>query len=239
MLTAFLGAHPPFQTASDAELRELAAASSLEHHGAGAVIADFSRQVPDDIWMVHTGSVSLQGADDGQVFDTIEPGGIFGYVAMLTGGGIEFLARATEPTTVIRLPGELVRAQFAKPAGLRFLASSATPPTQARLVVASDSRPVGELVRGDVLIVEPGVSVRDAVVQMTERRVSYALIRLRDGGIGIFTDRDLRSRVVAAGLPVTVAISEVMSAPAQTVTADRTAETVLLDMLSAVCGICR
>lgn len=231
MLTAFLGAHPPFQTASDAELRELAAASSLEHHGAGAVIADFSRQVPDDIWMVHTGSVSLQGADDGQVFDTIEPGGIFGYVAMLTGGGIEFLARATEPTTVIRLPGELVRAQFAKPAGLRFLASSATPQTQARLVVASDSRPVGELVRGDVLIVEPGVSVRDAVVQMTERRVSYALIRLRDGGIGIFTDRDLRSRVVAAGLPVTVAISEVMSAPAQTVTADRTAETVLLDML--------
>lgn len=230
-LAAFLSAHPPFQTASDAELRELAAASSLEHYEAGALIEDFSRRVPDDVWMVQSGSVSLRAVDDGQVFDTIEPGGIFGYVAMLTGGGIEFLARATEPTAAIRLPGELVRAQFAKPAGLRFLASSATPQTHAPLVVASDSRPVGELVRGDVLIVDPGVSVREAVVQMTERRVSYALIRLPDGGVGIFTDRDLRSRVVAAGLPVTVDITEVMSAPAQTVTADRTAETVLLDML--------
>lgn len=179
---AFLAAYPPFQTASDIELRELASASSMEHYDSGTVIADFSRQVPDNIWMVRNGSVSLQQVDDGQVFDTIEPGGIFGYVAMLTGGGVDFLARTTESTTVIRLPGQLVRAQFAKPAGLRFLASSATPPTTASLVVASDSRPVGELVRGDVLMVEPGVSVRDAAVQMTERRVSYALIRLRDGG---------------------------------------------------------
>lgn len=230
-LVDFLRSRPPFQTASDAELRELAAASSLEHYATGAVIADLSRHVPDDIWMVHAGSVSLQEIDDGQVFDTIDPGGIFGYVAMLTGGGVEFLARAAEPAAVIRLPGELVRAQFAKPAGLRFLASSTTPSSQAPLVPASDSRPVGELVHGDVLIVEPSVSVREAVVQMTERRVSYAVIRLRDGAVGIFTDRDLRSRVVAAGLPVTVSIAEVMSAPAQTVTADRTAETVLLEML--------
>ena len=109
-LVNFLGSHPPFQTASDTELNDLVAASSLEHHGAGTVIADFSRHVPDDIWMVLAGSVNLQEVGDGQVFDTIEPGGIFGYVPMLTGGGIEFLARTTEPATVIRLPGALVRA---------------------------------------------------------------------------------------------------------------------------------
>lgn len=231
-LVNFLGSHPPFQTASDTELNDLVAASALEQYGAGTVIADFSRHVPDDIWMVLAGSVNLQEAGrsgGGQVFDTIEPGGIFGYVPMLTGGGIEFLARTTEATTVVRLPGELVRAQFAKPAGLRFLALSATPSSQ--LVTASDSRPVGDLVHGTVLIVEPGISVRDAVVQMSDQRVSYALVRLREGGVGIFTDRDLRSRVVAAGLPVDVSIAEVMSRPAQTVTADRTAETVLLEML--------
>ncbi len=230
----FLRAHPPFQTASDAELLELVAQSTLEPYSTGAVIADFSRHVPDDIWMVLTGSVNLQevgGAAGGQVFDTIEPGGIFGYVPMLTGGGVEFLARATEPTAVLRLRGELVRAQFAKPAGLRFLASSAAPTPQAPTALAADSRSVSEMVRGDVLIVDPGVSVRDAVVQMSAQRVSYALIRLREGGFGIFTDRDLRSRVVAAGLPVDIPITEVMSAPAQTVTADRTAETVLFDML--------
>lgn len=235
-LVDFLRAHPPFQTAGDAELLELVAQSTLEPHSTGVVIADFSRHVPDDIWMVLTGSVNLQeagGAGGGQVFDTIEPGGIFGYVPMLTGGGVEFLARATESTTTLRLRGELVRAQFAKPAGLRFLASSASPAPHAPAALAADSRSVSELVRGDVLIVDPGVSVRDAVVQMSDQRVSYALIRLRDGGIGIFTDRDLRTRVVAAGLPVDAPITEVMSAPAQTVTADRTAETVLLDMLES------
>ena len=42
---------------------------------------------------------------------------------------------------------------------------------------------------------------------MTEHHVSYALIRLPDGDLGIFTDRDLRTRVVAAGLPVDVPIA--------------------------------
>ena len=88
---------------------------------------------------------------------------------------------------------------------------------------------------GDVLVVEPDASVRDAVVAMTERQVSYALIRLPDGDLGIFTDRDLRTRVVAAGLSVDVPIAAVMSAPARSVTADLTAETVLMDMLE--CGL--
>ena len=39
--------------------------------------------------------------------------------------GIKFAARATEPSTLLRLPGALVRSVFTKPAGLSFLASSA------------------------------------------------------------------------------------------------------------------
>ena len=97
----------------------------------------------------------------------------------------------------------------------------------------ADSRPVGELVHGDVLLVTPDVSVRDAVIRMTEQHVSYALISLPDGEYGIFTDRDLRTRVVAAGLSVDVPITRVMSAPARRVTADLTAETVLMSMLES------
>jgi CBS domain-containing protein len=77
--------------------------------------------------------------------------------------------------------------------------------------------------------------VRQAVIEMTAHRVSYVLIRLHHGDLGIFTDRDLRTRVVAAGLSVDVPISAVMSAPARTVTADVTAETVLMEMLE--CGL--
>ncbi|TPG31273.1 putative nucleotidyltransferase substrate binding domain-containing protein [Mycolicibacterium hodleri] len=217
------------------ELDELAAGSSLVAFATDAVIADYSAHVPDDVWMVRTGRVALQ-ASDGSVIDAIEPGGIFGYTPLLTGGGMEFVARATESSTLIRLPGNQVRGQFAKPAGLAFLASSAwsiTPGNRPALVPVADSRPVGELVLGDPLLVSPDVSVREAVVRMTECHVSYALVSLPDGEYGIFTDRDLRTRVVAAGLSVDVPITRVMSAPARRVTADLTAETVLMHMLES------
>lgn len=234
-LSRFLGEHTPFQSASADELADLAAGSTVATFATGAVIADYSAQVPGDVWMVRTGRVTLQ-ASDGAAVDVVEPGGIFGYTPLLTGGGMEFVARATEPSTLIRLPGDQVRTQFATPAGLAFLASSAwsvDAGSRPALVPVADSRPVGELVHGDVLLVTPDVSVRDAVIRMTERHVSYALISLPDGEYGIFTDRDLRTRVVAAGLSVEVPITRVMSAPARRVTADLTAETVLMSMLES------
>ena len=237
-LTQFLGGHTPFQSMPPDELAELAAGSSEVEFPTDAVITDYAVHVPDDVWMVCTGHVVLQASADGSLIDTVEPGGIFGYTPLLTGGGMEFVARATEPSTLIRLPGEQVRAQFAKPAGLAFLASSAwstTPGNRPPLLPVADTRPVGELVHGDVLLVASDVSVRDAVVRMTEHHVSYALIPLPDGEFGIFTDRDLRTRVVAAGLSVDVPITRVMSAPARRVTADLTAETVLMEMLE--CGL--
>jgi CBS domain-containing protein len=220
------------------ELAELAAGSTVVDFPAGAVVADYATRVPDDVWMVHTGGVALHASGDGATIDTVGPGGVFGYMPLLAGGGMDFEARTTVPSTLIRLPGGLVRAQFAKPAGLAFLASSAWnlgTTSRPTIAPATDSRPVGELVHGDVLMVSPDTSVRDAVVNMTEHHVSYALIRLPDGGLGIFTDRDLRTRVVAARRPVDVQIGGVMSAPARTVTADLTAETVLMEMLE--CGL--
>jgi CBS domain-containing protein len=235
-LSEFLGGHTPFQSMSAEELAELAGASVPVSFAADAVVADYAVHVPDEVWVVCSGHVALQTSRDGAVIDTVEPGGIFGYTPLLTGGGMEFVARATEASTLIRLPGEQVRALFAKPAGLAFLASSAwsvTPGNRHALERVADSRPVGELVHGEALVVAPDVSVRDAVVRMTEHRVSYALISLPKGEFGIFTDRDLRTRVVAAGLSVQLPVTRVMSAPARRVTADLTAETVLMQMLES------
>jgi CBS domain-containing protein len=233
-LRSFLAEHIPFQSMPDDELGRLADGATVERFPGGIVVADYAGHVPDDVWMVFDGSVTLHASADDAVIDTVTAGGIFGYTPLLTGSGMQFKARTAAPSTLIRLPGEQVRDQFARPAGLAFLAASAwsaaaTPPKTA----AREGRAVGELVHGEVLTVDAGTPVRDAVVEMTRRHVSYALIRLPDGGLGIFTDRDLRTRVVAAGLPVDVPIDRVMSAPARTVTADLTAETVLMEMVDS------
>ena len=71
--------------------------------------------------------------------------------------------------------------------------------------------------------------VRDAAKRMTEQGASAALVPL-GGSFGIITDRDLRTRVVAAGQP-DAPVSAIMTQPAYTVTADRLGGDVLLDML--------
>lgn len=236
-LAAFLADHTPFQGSTQDELDALADGASLTRFPAGVVVADYTSRVPAEVWMVREGAVALRTTGDGALIDIVTPGGIFGYMPLLAGAGMDFEARTTAPSTLVRLPEALVRAQFAKPSGLAFLASSGWQHAAERstLMPAPDSTPVSELVRGEVLVVEPGDAVRDVVVKMTERHVSYALVRLPDGALGIFTDRDLRARVVAAGVPVDVAIDRVMSAPARTVTTDLTADSVLMEMLE--CGL--
>ncbi|CAN5745396.1 hypothetical protein BH10ACT9_BH10ACT9_33800 [soil metagenome] len=86
---------------------------------------------------------------------------------------------------------------------------------------------------GEPVFTTADASVRDAVRHMTDHRASYVLVRQPGGELGIFTDRDLRTRVVAADADLHTPVGQVVSAPARTVTADRTAASVLIDMLES------
>jgi CBS domain-containing protein len=110
-LAGFLGTHTPFQAMSRDELAELADGSTVVDFPALAMVADYATRVPDDVWMVRSGQVTLMAAD-GSVIDTVGPGGLFGYTPLLTDGGMEFTARTTVPSALVRLPDGLVRAQF-------------------------------------------------------------------------------------------------------------------------------
>lgn len=240
-LADFLGAHPPFQGAPPAVLAEMAAAAVEREYGSGAWVVDRPQMDAsadaDTVWVVRTGRVVITHPDDTSrtdvPIDTIGPGGVFGFSALLSGGTVEFCARATEPSVVLQLPGALVRPLFATPAGLAFLADAVNSSSAYRGGPAEGSagRTVGELVSAPAVFTPVGTTVRDAVRHMTEQGSSYVLVPLRGSRHGIFTDRDLRIRVVAAGIGVDTPIERVMTSPAETVTADRLAGTVLMDML--------
>ncbi|MDV7988107.1 putative nucleotidyltransferase substrate binding domain-containing protein [Rhodococcus sp. IEGM 1374] len=240
-LADFLGAHPPFQGAPPAVLAELAASAVEREYGGGAWVVDPPRTdvsaAADTVWVVRTGRVVITHPDATSPtevpIDTIGPGGVFGFSALLSGGTVEFRARATEPSIVIRLPGELIRPLFATPTGLAFLADAVTSANAHRggPIEGSAGRTVGELLSAPPVFTPVGTTVRDAVRHMTEQGSSYVLVPLRGSRHGIFTDRDLRIRVVAAGIGVDTPIEQVMTSPAETVTADRLAGTVLMDML--------
>ncbi|OZC71783.1 cyclic nucleotide-binding protein [Rhodococcus sp. 15-725-2-2b] len=240
-LADFLGAHPPFQGAPPAVLAEVAAAAVEREYGSGAWVVDPRRMDvstdTDTVWVVHTGRVVIMHPDATSPtevpIDTIGEGGVFGFSALLSGGTVEFRARALEPSVVLQLPGALVRPLFATPTGLAFLADAVNSSSAYRggPVEGSAGRTVGELLSAPAVFVPVGTTVRDAVRHMTDQGSSYVLVPLRGSRHGIFTDRDLRIRVVAAGIGVDTPIEQVMTAPAETVTADRLAGTVLMDML--------
>ena len=66
---------------------------------------------------------------------------------------------------------------------------------------------------------------------MAEAGATCVVVDTGDG-LGIVTDRDIRTRVVAAGAGPETPLSEVMTAPAWTVSADRTGTEALLEMLA-------
>ena len=65
---------------------------------------------------------------------------------------------------------------------------------------------------------------------MVDRGVTSVVVDLGEQ-LGIVTDRDIRTRVVADGAGPETALSDVMSAPAWTVAADRTGTEALMEML--------
>src|SRR5579871_1885543 len=74
-------------------------------------------------------------------------------------------------------------------------------------------------------------SIREIARRMTEAGASSAIVNLRTGGFGIVTDRDIRTKIVAAGLPLSAPVATVMTSPVFSVTPDRLGGEVLFELL--------
>jgi CBS domain-containing protein len=87
------------------------------------------------------------------------------------------------------------------------------------------------LIRGRPVICAAETPIREAAQTMTEAQATALVVDLGDGSLGIVTDRDLRTRVIAAGLPSDAPVAAAMSTPAYTCPPDRLGADVLLEML--------
>jgi CBS domain-containing protein len=78
----------------------------------------------------------------------------------------------------------------------------------------------------------PMESIRAVARRMTDAGATSAIVESSAGeGFGIVTDRDIRTRIVAAGLPLSAPVASVMTTPVFSVTPDRLGGEVLFEML--------
>jgi CBS domain-containing protein len=232
----FLGRHLPFDELDAAQLERVAAAAELEAYGAGATIFPQGADPVEHLRVIRTGAVEI--LLDGRVLDLLGEGDLFGHASMLSGLPTGFEARAAEDTTCYRIRAEVAHEPLSRPSGLRFVARSLLELWTERpgavaeeLGVDTALRPVAALLRGDPVVCRPDTRVREAAAMMTAAHVTSAVVELGEDSLGILTDRDLRTRVLAEGLTGEEPVSVVMSAPAYTCPPDRLGSDVLLDML--------
>ena len=231
----FLRAHPPFSALDADDVKRVAAAAEVEVHEAGATIFSQGAGPVEYLRVIRSGAVEIVA--DGRLLDLLGEGELLGHASMLSGLPTGFEARAVEQTVCYRIAAEDAQGLLSAPAGLRFVARSLLElPTELQSLAREPGRnladePIAALVRGEPVVCAPDTPIRLAAELMTAAQATSVVIDLGGGSLGILTDRDLRTRVVAAGLPVDSPVSLAMSAPAYTCTADRPAGEVLLEML--------
>ncbi|GAA3570494.1 DUF294 nucleotidyltransferase-like domain-containing protein [Microlunatus spumicola] len=209
-LQEFLAGHPPFDSLDRYALTTLAEAAELQGFAPGAVVVDAFAEPTVEVFVVVEGRVGLWNAADqlaGPVQERIDPGGLFGFGAMLTGQAVGPRAVALRRTTVARLPEAAVLPAFTSRGGTRFLAREMATAMRGR---TSPTYPtVSDLLRTAPLVVAGTEPVRRVVQAMSERDVGYCVVTLADGRPGLLTDRLLRESVLVPGRSMDTPVGEV------------------------------
>jgi CBS domain-containing protein len=230
----FLARHAPFDALDRPTLERIAGAVQVEFFAAGTVILEPSGEPAKHLYGVRAGEIEVLDGD-GRLLDLRGEGESFGFLSVVSGGEPTARFRAHEDALCYLVPRDLAERVLGTPGGVSYVAGrirsrlagerSGEPATDLR------RRPVGTLVRREPVTCEGSTSVRDAARRMADERVSCLLVPGPDG-LGILTDRDLRTRVLAARRDLGTPVREVMTAPARTVPWDTMAGEVLSSMLA-------
>ncbi len=91
---------------------------------------------------------------------------------------------------------------------------------------------VQDVVKRSPEIISVSETVRSAANRMSQLGIGSVLVEDQSGNIaGIITDKDLRTRVIAAGLDYGASVQEIMSAPVRTIPGNSTCFDALLEMM--------
>jgi CBS domain-containing protein len=234
-IAGFLRRYPPFDELSDERLATVARSVEIAHAAAGTTILQQRGEPAAGLYIVRKGAVGL--LDDGRVLDLLGEGELFGQFSLLAHEGPTVTVRADEDTLLYVIPEAVADEVLETPAGRHFMVGSMRRRVLAAAERAEATEPdtrfasIGSLVRRPPVTVAPSATVAEAAATMAAERVSSLLLPTPDG-LGILTDRDLRTRVVAVGRSPDSPVAEVATFPARCLSADTLAGDALLAMFA-------
>ncbi|WP_324732490.1 DUF294 nucleotidyltransferase-like domain-containing protein [Pseudomonas paeninsulae] len=235
---------PPFDGLPEDSLDEIARQVEVGYFKAGSEILSFGAEI-HDLHYVRSGAVEIYRRT-GALYNRLTEGDVFGQFGLLRGHKVRLPARAIEDSLIYFIPGRLFE-QLCE--AHDFFADFVEAEGQSRLKSAVESQgnasdlmkiKVRKLVSRRTVSVPLGTSVQEAARVMTEHSVSSLVILgppsaagapLSQVMVGITTDRDLRTRVLAEGLALDTPVDRVMSPNPITINADDSVFEAMLCML--------
>ena len=236
----FLAEHPPFSWLPASVLAALPARLSIVYRRRGSVVLP-DGAIPAELLVVRSGAVELR-EPEGHLVERGGAGTCLGGTALRAGTPQPAAASTIEDSLLLAMPADVflglcadhpdLAAFFAAPLGGRLReAVSQQREDHGPAAGAVLRTRVSDLVRRPPVAVPVTATVREAARTMATERISSVLVTDGEHLAGIVTDRDLRTRVVAAGLDGERPVTEVMTADPVTGDPAALALEVLLDLV--------
>lgn len=210
----FLARHAPFDRLDGRLLAQAARAVEIVYRRRGESVLAIG-QANDALAVIRRGAVEVHDGD-GQLQFRAAEGESYGLPSLLTGNPVRNRVRTLEDSLIYRLPVAEFRALCAADPGFgQFYVRTLEQRLRGLAPEGAGSEllatPVGRLATRPPVLVEPTASVREAAQAMARAQVSSILVGDGERLAGIVTDRDLRNRVLAAGLDPATPVAAVMT----------------------------
>ncbi|MGL6260235.1 DUF294 nucleotidyltransferase-like domain-containing protein [Vibrio sp. WXL210] len=224
-IQSFLSSHHPFDELPEEVMQHITQNVEISYFRADSPIIHLGDPI-HDLYVVRSGVVEVYRRK-GELYNRLDEGDMFGQMGLLTNNKVRFPAKAIEDTLVYCIPQEIFQqlydefdtfADFVEiDDKVRLRNAVSTSNEQNDLSTVK----VRSLLSGDVHTINRDETIQAAAIIMAEQSVSSLLVMNpevldddeddQQAMIGIVTDRDLCTRVLATGLNPQDKLEKVMT----------------------------
>ncbi|MEF1254947.1 DUF294 nucleotidyltransferase-like domain-containing protein [Vibrio sp. M260112] len=221
----FLSQYPPFDELEDEVLSYVTQHIEISYYREDTPIIHFGDEI-HDLYMVRSGVVEIYRRK-GELYNRIDEGAVFGQMGLLTNNKVRFPAKAIKDTLLYCIPEAVFQhlyeqheafADFVEVEDNARLRQTVSNSKEQNDLTTSKVR---NLLNSSAPTIHKTESIQNAAIKMAEDNVSSLLIIDPEVAedddddnsplVGIITDRDLCTRVLAQGLNPNDDVASVMT----------------------------
>ncbi|MEN2281687.1 DUF294 nucleotidyltransferase-like domain-containing protein [Algoriphagus sp. SE2] len=232
----FLKNFPPFSFLDKEDLEMVASAVEIKYFDKDESLFLQGQVAQPHFFVVKEGAIALTEKKDSgeEIIEYCDQGDVFGVLALLGKRPYVLSAHAAEDSLLYFVPVSVfesilnqnsrVALYFAAgfASGQVVVRKDLSESQRARKIFRNDSSDHSLLIFSDPSVVKisenvltgnESLNIQDAAKKMAFEEVSsIVIVNAKNHPLGIITDKDLRKRVVAEGIPLTTPVSKLMSA---------------------------